>query len=84
MAKTPVGEKTEGMDTEGRAKVPPIAGPMIVPIDQTNGITAYARAKVCKRRTWEYCWVGRRLTFMLRLFDQLPDHGLDYTNVSIC
>ena len=46
MAKTPVGEKREGRETEGRAKVPPIAGPMIVPIDQTNGITAYARAEI--------------------------------------
>ena len=46
MAKTPVGEKREGRETEGRAKVPPIAGPMIVPIHQTNGITAYARAEV--------------------------------------
>lgn len=44
----PVGEKTEGMETEGRAKVPPIAGPMIVPIDHTNGIIAYARAVLCK------------------------------------
>lgn len=24
--------------------MPPIAGPIIVPIDQTNGITEYARA----------------------------------------
>ena len=46
MAKTPVGEKREGRETEGRAKVPPIAGPTIVPIDQTNGITAYARAEI--------------------------------------
>ena len=40
----PVGEKTDGMETEGLAKVPPIAGPIIVPMDHTNGITAYARA----------------------------------------
>ena len=39
-----MGEKTEGMETVGRAKVPPIAGPMMVPMDQTNGITAYAFA----------------------------------------
>lgn len=44
MAKTPVGEKAEGIETAGRAKVPPMVGPMIVPIDHTNGITAYARA----------------------------------------
>ena len=40
----PDGEKTEGMEVAGWARVPPIAGPMIVPIDQTNGITAYAFA----------------------------------------
>lgn len=40
------GGKTEGMETEGLANVPPIAGPMIVPMDHTNGITAYARARV--------------------------------------
>lgn len=43
------GEKTEGMEMAGLAKVPPIAGPMIVPIDQTNGIIANARAVVCER-----------------------------------
>lgn len=42
----PVGEKTEGMEIEGLAKVPPIAGPMMVPLDQTNGMTAYARAAI--------------------------------------
>ncbi len=42
----PVGEKTEGMEIEGLEKVPPIAGPMMVPMDQTNGITAYARASI--------------------------------------
>ena len=39
-------EKSEGRDTTGLASVPPMAGPMIVPIDHTNGITAYARAKL--------------------------------------
>ena len=39
-----MGGKTEGIETAGRAKVPPIAGPMMVPMDQTNGITAYAFA----------------------------------------
>ena len=43
-AKMPVGEKIEGMDIAGRANRPPKAGPMIVPMLQTNGITAYARA----------------------------------------
>ena len=33
VAKMPVGEKREGSESEGRAKVPPIAGPMIVPTD---------------------------------------------------
>lgn len=28
----------------GLAKKPPIAGPIMVPIDHTKGITAYARA----------------------------------------
>ena len=36
----------EGIETEGRASVPPMAGPMIVPIDHTNGITAYAFAVI--------------------------------------
>lgn len=49
-AKMPVGEKMEGIEMTGLAKVPPIAGPMIVPIDQTNGITANARAIPCQRR----------------------------------
>ena len=46
----PVGEKTEGMEMAGLAKKPQIAGPMIVPIDQMNGITANARAVVCQQR----------------------------------
>ena len=46
----PVGEKYEGIEIAGLAKVPPIAGPMIVPIDQTNGITAKARAVAYQQR----------------------------------
>ena len=44
MAKIPLGANKEGRDLAGRAKVPPIAGPIIVPIDQTKGMIAYARA----------------------------------------
>lgn len=47
MAKMLVAGKKAGIETEGRAKKPPIAGPMIVPIDHTNGITAYALASGC-------------------------------------
>ena len=78
----PVGEKTEGKEMAGLAKVPPIAGPMIVPIDQTNGITANARAVVCEQ--YQVRSRRERLTFMLGLLDQLADHGLDDSDVSIC
>ena len=44
MPNIPVGENTEGMEIAGRANEPPMAGPMIVPMDQTKGITAYALA----------------------------------------
>lgn len=44
VAKMPSGEKRDGRDLAGSANVPPIAGPMMVPIDHTNGMTAYARA----------------------------------------
>lgn len=42
--KIPSGEKMFGKVTVGSANVPPIAGPIIVPILQTNGMTEYARA----------------------------------------
>ena len=44
VVKRPLGGKIDGRDTDGFANVPPIIGPMIVPIDHTNGSTAYARA----------------------------------------
>lgn len=43
----PVGEKAEGIEMVGLANVPPMTGPMMVPIDHTNGITAKARAVGC-------------------------------------
>lgn len=40
----PSREKVFGNETHGSASVPPMAGPITVPILQTNGITEYARA----------------------------------------
>src|SRR5580700_11320299 len=40
----PCLEKIFGNEVAGSVKVPPITGPMIEPIAQTNGITEYARA----------------------------------------
>ena len=81
-AKTPWGENREGRDLAGCAKVPPIAGPMIVPIDHTNGITAYARAFDISLE--ESSPRERPLTFMLWFFHELADHCLNYPNVAIC
>lgn len=36
----PCSGKTDGKVADGLAKYPPIDGPRIVPIDQTNGMTA--------------------------------------------
>ena len=44
MANRPEAENSDGKDTDGFASKPPIVGPMMVPIDHTKGITAYARA----------------------------------------
>ena len=79
---TPVGENRDGRDLEGFAKVPPIAGPMIVPIDQTKGITAYARAvtKISNIPSWISTLI---LTLVLWLLHKLANHGLDNANVTI-
>lgn len=42
--KIPSDEKVPGKLDTGVAKYPPIAGPQIVPTDQTKGMTAYALA----------------------------------------
>lgn len=44
MAKRPEGGNSQGRDTDGFANMPPMAGPIMVPIDHTKGMTAYARA----------------------------------------
>ena len=43
-----VEEKAEGMEMACLAKEPRIAGQMIVPLGQTNGIAAHARAMSCQ------------------------------------
>ena len=47
--KSPSLEKTLGYEALGSAKVPPIAGPIIVPMLQTKGIIEYARAGKVKK-----------------------------------
>lgn len=44
VVKRPALGNIDGSDTDGLAQRPPMAGPMIVPIDHTKGITVYARA----------------------------------------
>lgn len=55
-AKTPLGENKEGNVLAGFAKDPPIAGPIIVPIDQTKGMTANAFAVKVSRATRMSIW----------------------------
>lgn len=43
--KIPLDEKMLGNVIVGSAKVPPMAGPIMVPMLQTNGMTEYARAE---------------------------------------
>lgn len=81
VAKIPLGENMLGIDSAGFAKVPPIAGPMIVPILHTNGMTAYARAATVN--SISYSTEGADLTLMLWLLDQLSNHGLNDSNVPI-
>jgi hypothetical protein len=57
-----------------------MAGPIIVPIDQTKGITEYARAIEVNNAPSEQFKI---LTLMLRLCDEFPHHGLYHTNVTI-
>ena len=91
MANRPVGENADGKFLAGSAKLPPIAGPMIVPIDQTKGITAYAlAADISSALQLGFSWVvgrgveGERLTFVLGFLDQLAHHGLNDTYVAVC
>ena len=44
VSKIPLGENILGNVVVGSANVPPMAGPMMVPMLQTNGMTEYARA----------------------------------------
>jgi hypothetical protein len=70
-----------------------MAGPMIVPIAQTNGITEYALAvQVSLTHIMQILNPQRHLsliememlpTFMLWVCDQLSDHSLYHSNVSI-
>jgi hypothetical protein len=47
--KMPVLENVSGNEVLGSANVPPIAGPIIVPIDHTKGRTEYARAIIISK-----------------------------------
>jgi len=68
----PSREKVPGNDWDGSAKVPPIAGPMIVPILQTKGITEYARATEVSENfpklDQTQCWKEERATDLHALY----------------
>lgn len=83
LPKMPVEEKRSGMEMAGLAVRPPMAGPMIVPMDQTKGITAYARARIISDAMRGSDVVLQQRTLMLWFGDQFTDHGLNDTNVSI-
>lgn len=70
-----------GKFNAGSANVPPIAGPIIVPTDQTKGIMEYALAiqiSICPPLIQI-----AELTFMFRLRNQLRDHRLNHTHITI-
>lgn len=56
--------------------------PMMVPMLHTKGMTAYALA-VFWVSIHSSPWWRTLLTFMLGVFDELTNHGLDYSNVSV-
>ena len=56
--------------------------PMMVPMLHTKGMTAYAFATFCQHLLI-FSIVCELLTFMLGVLDELANHGLNDSNVSV-